>query len=163
MTSPCEDLFPPIPPSRKKPWERGWCKEAQKKRTQVSYAPSTVTNSHRSPYSQSPPILLGYGNEATPEMRGSKTPKFAGAWVIAAGRTEGSWNVTPPAIYEKAEYTWAGELNKYMRKVSGMTRDRQKQLGTWNRKFGRLLAWDPVRIAFLMPLINSTSLSHLFY
>ena len=48
-----------------------------------------VTNSHQSPYSQSPPILLSYGNEVTPQVRGSKSSKFAGARVIAVRRREG--------------------------------------------------------------------------
>ena len=49
-------------------------------------SPQTVTNSHRSPHSQSPRILLSYGNEATPEVRGSKSSKKACVKVIAAGR-----------------------------------------------------------------------------
>ena len=49
----------------------------------------TVTNSHWSPYSQSPQILLSYGNEATPEVRESKSSKFTGVRVIAARRREG--------------------------------------------------------------------------
>ena len=38
---------------------------------------------------------------------------------------------------------WAGELNIYTRKVSGMTRDRQKQLGPWDRKLQQLFARAP--------------------
>ena len=47
------------------------------------------TSSHRSPHSQSSKILLSHGNEATSEMRGSKSFKKAGVKVIAAGRREG--------------------------------------------------------------------------
>ena len=94
-------LGPPPPPSR--PLLGG------KEYSSLVSVQFIVTNSHRSPYSQSPPILLSHGNQATPEVRGSKSSKFAGVRVIAAGRREGRCPVaadaSPPAIHEKTEYT----------------------------------------------------------
>ena len=65
------------------------------------------------------------------------------------GRREGCLSVSLPAIHENAECTWIGKLNLYTDKVSGITRDRQKQPGPWNKELGCLIVRAPVRIAVI--------------
>ena len=88
-------------------------------------------------------------------MRGSKSYKFAGVRVIAARRREGRSSNTRK---DRVHVSWGAQCTH---KVSGITCDRQKQLGPWDRKLGRLFVRAPVRIDVFCGAHNTEKLDTL--
>ena len=60
-----------------------------------------VTNSHWSPYSQSPQVLLSYGNEATPTLVSHVSPRIS--WATPSGGFSPVWDkiLGPPPKTQK--------------------------------------------------------------
>ena len=102
-----------------------------------------VSNSHQGPYSQSARALLSYGKRGDSGGEREQEPQECKHESHRRWEEGRSLIRSPPAIHENTEYTWIGKVNLYTDKVSGITRDRQKQPSPWNREFGCLIVRAP--------------------
>ena len=81
-----------------------------------------VTNSHWSPYSKSPEVLLSYGNEATPTVASHVSPRIS--WATPLGGFSPVWDkiLGPPPKTQKIrkldKHCYDSMKNEYQIKIS---------------------------------------------